>query len=512
VLLLAYLSRTNASRLRRYFLGVGVAAAILSFALSLVLVRRSPVLAFYTIPTRVWEFAIGVLTMLWVYRARDTRSQTATFLGLLSAISLCVATMLIDQRFPHPGYVTLIPTAATAGLLVAGAIGPASVVPAFLSLRLMRVIGRLSYSWYLWHWPMLVIAVSRFPHLPVAARFTIACSALVPAALTYVYFENPIRYSAYLRQRAKASLAGALVTSAAVLVIAVTQVRFAEARLGREPFASIERARAAQPKVYTDGCPGIRPEEAITRCVYGDRTSAITVVLLGDSHAAQWFPALQQIAIDRGWRLVSLTRRGCPPFEFTPAWQQPETALDRECVKWRRSAEARLSSAKPALVLVSSRSSPTIWQGGSQVSVTSDPTARGVYERALWNTYSTSARTGARLVVLRDTPWPGFDIPDCLEMHLNSPSSCRIARPSSAEGVSSIDKEAALRIPSAVYVDLTNQMCDNVYCPAVRDGVIRYRDHSHISVAFALSLSSVLDRALISVLPQASVHHSSTHD
>ena len=116
---------------------------------------------------------------------------------------------------------------------------------------------------------------------------------------------------------------------------------------------SLEGARNDQPRTYGDGCHLAQPATTIPDCVYGDPSSSTTVVLFGDSHAGQWFPALERLATERGWRLVSLTKSACTPAQLT-VWNTTFKRAYDECNQWREAVFTRLRAERPALVIVAS--------------------------------------------------------------------------------------------------------------------------------------------------------------
>src|SRR5690606_30256 len=171
--------------------------------------------------------------------------------------------------------------------------------------------------------------------------------SLALAAVTYHTVENRVRFNVVLARTPLRGIAmgGALTTLG---ILGVLGLRASSASALADPAqADLVAARTDMPSIYSDGCH--LPFRAVDfpECAYGDPSAARTMVLFGDSHAAQWFPALERIALTRGWRLVSLTKSGCPAVDvslFNLALGRPY----EECDAWRDAVMRRIASERPA--------------------------------------------------------------------------------------------------------------------------------------------------------------------
>jgi hypothetical protein len=124
-----------------------------------------------------------------------------------------------------------------------------------------------------------------------------------------------------------------------------------------------------------------------------------------------------------------------------------------------------------------------------------------VWGTGLYETLVSLVPSGARLVVLQDTPHPGFDVPRCAVKHIDQPSACATPLKNAVnQGVAEAERAAVSRVPGTAYIDLTSILCDGERCPAVRDGIVRYRDTNHLSVTYTAALASELSRALTNAL------------
>jgi len=233
--------------------------------------------------------------------------------------------------------------------------------------------------------------------------------------------------------------------------------------------ASIE----ARPTPYDDGCHLNYHESVSPLCEFGKLDSKQTVVLYGDSHAVQWFPALQKSAVEKGFKLITLTKSACPSIDVVR--ESVGAFKMSNCAAWRKSAIARIATAKPDLVILSSfehfvpqgdpRNVNKWWAEGSE------------------RTYQKLKPLGAKIVYLLDTPLPKRNIPDCLAS--TSADKCL------ADPKLGLPQTANFEI-----IDPSTWLCSLV-CPAIVRGNVAYRDASHISVATSLELSESLWQALV---------------
>ena len=227
-----------------------------------------------------------------------------------------------------------------------------------------------------------------------------------------------------------------------------------------------------KPAVYGDGCHVNYGETKSGNCTYGVKDSNKTIVLYGDSHAAQWFPALEQIAIEQGYKLVSLTKSACASVDIP---REDQGAFKNiHCEKWREISIARIKEIHPVAVIMSSFQYFTPPSGYPSRSQWWNDGQR----RLLKDLQGASDH----LIYISDTPRPLRDIPNCLASR--DSHSCDSSEKSAVEIINGFQK-----------IDPTPWLCSS-YCPAIQDGYVVYRDASHISVAASLALKPQLEQAL----------------
>jgi len=292
---------------RAVFYGV-FTTLVASFLFSLYLTERAPIWAFYILPTRAWELAAGAL-LVFLPELRKFRPVVALF----SFVAICIATLIFDRTTPFPGIAALAPVIATVLLLASRSKWP-PIINVIAQSRLTQWLGAISYPLYLWHWPVLVIpAIYLGEELTLVQTVLLLALTVLLAGLTHRYVEAPMR-EVKLSDR-KVFTFAAIATSASILIGGLTYIQHSNSIAIDSGFTvSLDDVRS-KPKINEDGCHIHIRQTISPRCEYGDLTSDQTIVLYGDSHAAQWFPALELIGKKRGIKIVSLTKSACPSAE-----------------------------------------------------------------------------------------------------------------------------------------------------------------------------------------------------
>jgi hypothetical protein len=450
---------------RRAVLYGVISTLVLSFLFSLYLTERAPIWAFYILPTRAWELAAGALLVFF-----PELKRVRPLLALIAVVILGAGTVVFDEATPFPGTAALVPVIATVLLLMSR-----NHWPPFMDLiaksRTTQWLGAISYPLYLWHWPVLVIPAFYLGGELNSLQITILLAVtLILAGLTHRYVETPMR-EARLSQLSVFKFA-ALATCVSVAIGGFTYMQHSNTiTIDGGYKVSLDEVRA-KPENNNDGCHIHIRQTVSPRCEYGDLTSDKTIVLYGDSHAAQWLPALDIIGKKRGIKIVSLTKSACPSAEVI---KKPSSQYDvDDCQAFRDSSVQRIQQTKPLAVILtgmqpfnapySKESARNWWLQG---------------EKVAFNRIKDAANFS---IYLTDTPLPRVDIPDCLVAGRGA--ACDTARPISAEVA-----------PGLIPINPTPWLCAKT-CPAVVDGIIAYRDQSHITVAMSKHLSTKLEVAL----------------
>jgi peptidoglycan/LPS O-acetylase OafA/YrhL len=328
-----------------------------SFAYNLSYTPEVPSAAYFSTLTRAWELALGGALALVTLPRLSRRAAAALAIGGLAVLVYCLVSF--DEQIPYPGTAALLPTMATVALIVAGAAPVAPGAVRALSLGPVRYVGRISYSWYLWHWPTLVFAGALWGALSAVQGLLVVAASAVPTVATHHLVESPVRHSRALGRRPRTALAvGAGCTVAAVtagMLLFASQPNIPTAPLG-----DVEGARALdrQPKpqrkaaalrpnpreagkdrsqMHDDGCLIDFGATEPKPCVYGNPSSNTSVVLLGDSTAIQFGNPMLALARKHDWRLVGLGKAGCT-VASTEIYSGKLERPYGECDEWRESA------------------------------------------------------------------------------------------------------------------------------------------------------------------------------
>ncbi|MFI6760327.1 acyltransferase family protein [Micromonospora sp. NPDC050417] len=526
---------------RRWLLAALALIAVPSFAWSVYLTESDPARSYFVTTTRMWELALGGGLALLSHRLARLPRPVAALLGWVGLGAVVVAALRITPSMAFPGYLALLPTVGAAAVIaagVAGRFGPELL----LGLRPVRAVGALSYSLYLWHWPLLVAAEARFGELSVPAGLAVVGLSVVPAVLTYHYLENPIRRSPRLAfYPVRALRLGLFFTAVPVLAGLLFQFTVwppprqlppsalsvpvvvspgasptapagppGAAILGDTPRDSKEgvpvdkvdvivpdplAAKADLPDVYSQKCFSEGTKTDLVTCAYGDRDSDYTVAVVGDSHAGNWMPALQAVAVERKWRLVTYLKQSCPFLDLEISVLARSTPA---CVEWNRNARAELTGAgRPDLLLTSSGYYVPIRDG---VLLNGRPGYDATVE-AMRRTWSAMTDAGVRTVVLRDTPSLNVRVAECVSANRTKLTKCAASREVAVTASAGpAQTEAAKGLRQVSLVDLTDSICPAARCAPVIGGVLVYRDSSHLTASYARSLTPRLGAAIDQVL------------
>jgi peptidoglycan/LPS O-acetylase OafA/YrhL len=486
-----------------------------SFAFNLHYTAAQPAAAYFSTFGRAWELGLGAaLAVLGDVRLRRLPAAVIGWAGLAAIL---YAILAFDAGTRFPGTAALVPTLGAAALILAGASPAARAkgsAAGLISLAPFRYVGRISYSWYLWHWPALIFAAALWGPLSPLAGLAVIAASWLPTAAGHILVEEPFRRSRVLVARpARALVLGlgctAITLGAALALVdlqptlrtaPISAVKGAGA-LKQEPKLQLTaaavrpnplRAWADRGQVYSDGCLVGISGTGSDRCLYGDPNGKRTLILFGDSHAMQYYPPLEKVAKRNHWRLIVLTKAECTPAEI----EVRSMVADREysqCDIWREETLKRIEMAAPSttVVLASDTAYTPYGPGGDELH---GHAAGEAMEAAYVTTLERLHRAGLQTVVITDTPGAPWEVPACVSEHLQSLRDC--AFPDHDGWDQSFEVRAAHRAPGAHLIDLVGEICPGGLCRAVIGNALTYRDDSHLTATFARTLSPWIERGL----------------
>jgi peptidoglycan/LPS O-acetylase OafA/YrhL len=519
-------------------LGTLVVITGASFAWSVVSTASDPLSAYFSTPARAWELGLGALAAL-------VGPAVAARLGGPARGAVCVvglgligvACVLYGDQTPFPGTAAAVPVVGSVLVLLAGSGGHASEPLPMRALGVlpMRVVGDWSYSLYLWHWPVLIIAERRLGHdLGLARALLCVAAVFVLSALTYRFVEQPFRspqrfpvrralalYPAALAVVATSALgghyyseysSGALGDNPAITLTDFGVDNESSFNLAKDPTVALVQASViaarhgmAIPSKLTPDVLSVRDDEPdVGACNYekdvrelcprGDTEADRSIVVFGNSHARMWIPAFDEIGQELGYTTYYFVKPNCSASLVSVGELVPGSPLWPQCDDFRSWALEQVAELQPDLVVVSSSGpNPVLYDdAGNRVPKDGidDATREGYVD--LFGQLSTIAD---RTVLLRDVP-KSEELPDeCLTENGNDLGDC-LFKPLPASVNDADISEAAADQTGTEVVDPTTWLCWDGACPAVIGDVLPYRDRGHVTTVYAESLAEELQQAL----------------
>lgn len=502
--------------------------------------------AYFSTPARAYELAIGAF--LAVAPVPVLRRWVRLALGLAGVAALAWATVGLPAGAAFPGWEALVPTVATAALIVAGR-GSPTILTRALSVRPLRYLGDISYSLYLWHFPLIVLAPF---YLPVAwsTRDRVGVELALMLGLSvasYHLVEQPFQQRRIrLLSRGRRALALWPVALAIVLAGTTGAAAYATHQQRHRDQASAAwwaahhptgptgpttspgpgRSRQSSPPVpdiqaelrqavqlAEQGAPfppglavdrlandswqtvfhcyaseyGARPPHDPTSpaCTLGDRSSPRTVAVVGDSHAGMWLPALGRIAAAEHLRLVPYIKISCSPYAVH---QASVLTPDSACDDYRAWALAQLRRLKPDAILVAARGELYMAPNGTQ-------SVDDQWRAGMTQVLSAFRRITPHLIVFGDVLGRGSEPQDCLTQPGNTEADCLLP-PYSVETHSNVITAQVAAQLGATFVRVLPLVCTPHECPLVVGSTVLYRDDSHLTRTWVLHVAPRLQQIL----------------
>jgi peptidoglycan/LPS O-acetylase OafA/YrhL len=535
------------SRLRRTLLRSLAVIGGVSLIWSIIMTFTDPGPAYFVTTTRMWELALGAAVAVAVPILPRLSRVDARYLAWAGIVAIALAATLFSSSTPFPGFAAALPTLGAAAVIAAGSLAvpdrsvtadPLTPPPGgirswsigpthWLDTRPMRAIGGLSYSLYLWHWPLLVIFAANFGPLPWPAGLAVTALSVIPAYAAYRIIETPIRRWHLLTRPPTNAIVAigicALVAATAGLLTLIPQQRgrppvldamhlpdigavvLAESPRGDAKGVPVDKAdftpsaagaRTDLPPIDKDKCFADANQVELKYCQYGPDKAAVTAVLLGDSHAAQWSSALKPIAETLGWRLRVYTKSACP-YLRTDITVAGEKRLYEECSQWNDRIHAMLTADRPTLVFVTSSDFDVLKDGRAQTG----EAGRGARIEAQHATWAELSQQRLTTIVIRDNPHAPFDIPECVSRNTDHLLKCAFPRDAAISGIGADQAAATVGLDGVHLIDLTDAICPDDQCPAVIGGVLIYRDSHHVTGTYVVSLTPRMFKAIRSIVP-----------
>lgn len=447
---------------------------------------------------RLWEVLAGVFMGIWLpqtFMAKKA-AKIAGYVCLAVLVSFA-AVIPVGQFFP--GLAALVPVLATGGIILA-AINGGNL--RLLNSKPMQVLGDFSFTFYLWHWPLLIAYLLMTGHEEVGflPGVAIIVATGVLSYVTYQFVEKPFRRSRLANARpldafsiiALAMVPPFLITALWALAYVTSRdaarqamVLFQQNKFSEALVPATVTARADVPDSYRNGCNQRDGSSDVIECVYGNPEGDVSIILAGGSHSLHWLPALQEVARENSrFKIIAMTKANCV---LALSEEEIELAESQNCLKWSHGVVNRIKQLEPAVIV----SLLTSTREGKERSLEHVPAGYHM----VW-----SELVRFPILAIRDTPRSDFDVVSCVDREGSGAPQCNLNRNASLQkGPMSID-----RFPENVHpLDLTNIICEDDVCPAVQDNVLVYRDRSHFTATYARTLAPHIGAELQDILTGA---------
>lgn len=472
---------------------------VVSLYLSIVQTAANPTSAYFSTLDRAWELGLGALCALAAPALSRLPGAVRSVLGWAGLAAITLACVTFTAHTAIPGYKALLPVLGSASILVAGLGRSRFAVGRLLSLRPLRFVGDVSYSLYLWHFPVLILGAAYFgARDTLAVRLGLVAASVVLSGLSYYVVENPMRNLRALAQRTWRGLllwpvATGLVVGTAVLAVpgstyaaattpppsvpavqaVATAVAAAQAGLPVPTRTSPSLLDVTNAHVALGNCDAYNGA-GWHLCQLGVASGTKSVVLFGNSHGAMWSPAVQYAARQAGWRYYPLVHEACG---F-------EVMIDRGnhwgpnniCSVWYRQALVDLKRLRPSVLVLGTYTGDPNWAPS---------------ETAILKAFAPYV---GEEIVLGDTT----KIPNpagCLLKSGATQGSCLWPVSATRAANTTLASQVAART-GAQFVDVTPWFCDTQLCPSLINDIVPFTDGSHLTAPYSTYLGPAMAQAL----------------
>ena len=499
--------------LRTKMLGALGLVVIVSLGWSVIQTGSNPNAAYFSPFTRAWELALGAMVALAAPHFARVPSAVAAIVTWAGLTAIVVAAVVYNAQTPYPGLYAAVPVCGAAVVIAAGTANPKFGVERLLGTLPLRQLGRLSYSLYLWHWPILILAAESQGResLSLSSNLGWLLVALGASIVTYWVVENPIRHSRWLRQRSVASIGMGAALIGATLLVSTVESAVATpvvSALTTPPVAAtaslatvedLVRAAPAVKSVPIHLVPPLQridfgnpPEAAclaidyaattMKPCLFGDPHGERTMILYGDSHSEMWFQTVDDIAEAAHWKLWYLGKVACP-VELLPMAGNPGEYS--QCDQWHSFAIDQINRMRPNVVIVSQEYH--------------DAPGYRAYSDDQWRVglvkfFSSITVPGVQFDVIGNIPRLPNDPVQCLDVHPDDVPACSAPTAKSLNPYGKAEEQAVQSV-GGHYVDVTPWFC-SATCTAVIGNYQVYVDQAHVMGSYATFLGGVMAPAL----------------
>jgi len=525
--------RTTLAHRIVYALTAGVVAA--SFAYSVRESSADPAQAYFVTTTRMWELGLGGLLALLPASLAE-RIGRHGWLGWAGLAMLIASQFALNGLTPYPGWIALLPTGGTLALIAGGSSAARWSPWRLTSAPPMTFIGGISYSLYLWHWPLIACWTAWRGASPgVLAGLLLIATSVILAWLTKITVEDPIRLAPFFTSHRWRSVSTALAAAVPVALASAFLVAQPGPWNGRlPPSYPVARPAPSQgrpqprpepeypgaaaladnltnlpavpvlpppdhvglPSYWTQGCMATDLAGAVKRCYYGDtKHPTLKIALVGDSMAGNWVAPLEQIATQRHWELITELRGLCP-WTATQVYDALYRAPDPACHQWGINVlHDLITTIRPDAVITTELGNIT-----SLAHRTPSPQASSDVGTGMAPYWRQLQADGIGVIAIQETPDIGINGPDCVAKYGPYSPKCSAPRGEAdvpGQPISYAERAVDGTVPE---IFMNSLICEPTMCPAVVGNVLVYFDDHHLTQAYALTLTPYLSAQLMPAL------------
>lgn len=492
------LARKTVVSPRAAFGWVVVLIGLCSLAHSILLTPANPGVAYFATTTRAWELALGGALAVFQVQRRIASPMRAA-LGFTGFIAIGVASLGYNDETSFPGYAALLPTLGAAAIILSSGGQAIWSAARILNSRLFQYLGDISYSLYLWHWPLIVL-YGQVTGRSIGPRSgaVLLLASLALAHFSKVLVEDPFRRSGLTLGRTMvagaASLAFTVALGLGFLVhvsdtsnpVTATELLHGAPAMENpqydwraESLAHVvpqpENARKDVPLAFAKRCHQRHSGTEVLSCDFGDPQSRVKIVMIGDSHATHLFPTFEEIASRRSVYFRGLAKSACL-FSLEPVHSEVFKRPYTECVEWSHHVIDWLARERPDVVLISQSPAYPMTSVEGMVAAWKKLTEMDLSIRAILS-----------------TPWMPYEPSKCIESSEDWQAHCVPARSTVFKPDPTLAAAERLKVPT---FDFSGYFCGAEQCPIIIGGVFLYRDRHHMTATFARTLAGPMEKKL----------------
>lgn len=488
------------------------ALVALSFTASLLSTALTPQPAYFQTFTRAWEFGVGALVALLALQLHVATRWALSFAGWAA---IGASAVLFTATTPMPGAAALLPVLGTAAVLVAGTDANRPPLHHVVGLWPVQWLGKISYSLYLWHWPVIVILPFVIGHdLTFAWRVMAVIVSIFAAVLTFLLVESPAQraagWSTSNRRTFAAMALGMVLVFGAATGVGLSGSSLTAAASARAmptgpcagPMSLVNTSECGSPRggpietvmsednAYYAGDPAcsgldelmVRDKVTTAHCDFSPGEPTATVWIVGDSHAEQWKPVIFALARERDWDVTYSLLGGCAVSDaaWTGFRSIATASAQADCRTWSADVITAVTEAAPDYVFTSQAAPQQFADDGSGRS------AFDQFVDGFTTAWSGWQSAGITVVPIIDAPLNGrVRSADCVTLNAMTPGECDRPR---SEALPADPQLAAANNTSLSPLDMTDTFCDADVCWAAAGGIPVYFDADHLNRAYTLAM------------------------